>query len=158
MSNIVIVGTSHTIQRDLSHSNFRAYIDGLILEFVIKAIAEEIDAKSIPSQLANKHNLRYVNIEPSPQERATLGIPSLNQIEYSIFLEFDDSHSEDAQIECEKRKQEAYRTREKEWLNRLSLIKDDPILVVCGADHVESFSKLLVQSGYLVTKDSALWE
>lgn len=135
-----------------------AYIDGLILELRIKAIAEEIDVKSIPSQLAKKHSLKYVNIEPSPQERATLGIPSLSQIENSIFMEFDDSHSKDAQIECEKRKQEAYRTREKEWLNRVKSIQDDPILVVCGTDHVESFSKILVQSGYLVTKYCALWE
>ncbi|ELF1354564.1 hypothetical protein ACPFT9_003403 [Vibrio cholerae] len=158
MSNVVIVGTKHTIQRDMSHSDFRSYIDGLISQFGIKVIAEEIDAESIPSYLAKKHDLQYINIEPNPKERAALDIPSLNQIVNSIFMEFDDFNSEDAQVECERRKQKAYRRREKEWLKRVAALQDNPILVVCGANHFESFSELLEQSGFSVTKYCALWE
>ncbi|HHC6615580.1 TPA: hypothetical protein ACN311_004899 [Vibrio parahaemolyticus] len=158
MSDVVIVGTSHTIQRDMSHSGFKSYIEDLISQFGIKVIAEEIDVDSIPSQLAEKHNLQYINIEPNPAERAALGIPSLNLIEHSIFREFDDFDSEEAQAECERRKQEAYRSREQEWLKRVESIQANPILVICGANHFEPFSELLEQSGISVTKHCSLWE
>jgi hypothetical protein len=158
MSNLVIVGTNHTIQRDLSHSAFDSYIGGLISQFGVKVIAEEIDVESIPSRLAKQHTLQYVNIEPTPDERVELGIPSLNQIENSIFMEFDDCHSLEAQVECEKRKQDAYRNREQEWLKRVKSVQDNPILVICGANHFEPFSELLEKNGYSVIKHCALWE
>lgn len=158
MSDVVIVGTSHTIQRDMSHSGFKSYIEGVISQFGIKVIAEEIDVDSIPSQLAEKYNLQYMNIEPNPAERTALGIPSLNQIENSIFMEFDDFDSKEAQVECERRKQEAYRSREQEWLKRVKSIQDNPMLVICGANHFESFSDLLEQCGLSVTKHCSLWE
>jgi hypothetical protein len=138
--------------------DFKSYINGLVNKFGIKAIAEEIDMESIPSELAQDLNLKYVNIEPSPKERVALSIPSLNQIENSIFMEFDNFDSEDAQLECERRKQEVYRAREREWLKRITQIQEDPILVVCGANHFESFSELLDKNDYAVIKDCALWE
>ncbi|WP_152552618.1 hypothetical protein [Aeromonas taiwanensis] len=158
MSSVVIVGTKHTIQRDISHSGFRTYIEGLISQFGIKVIAEEIDVDSIPLYLAKKHNLQYINIEPNLEERAVLGIQNFNQIENSIFMEFDELNSKEAKIECEKRKREAYQRREKEWFKRVKSIQYEPILVVCGANHLESFSDLLEKAGFSVTKHCELWE
>jgi hypothetical protein len=158
MSDVVIVGTRHSIQRNMLHSDFGTYVDKLIYKFSIKVIAEEIDVESISYNLAKKYNLQYVNIEPNPDERVVLGISSLTQIEHDILMDFDDFNSLDAQVECERRKQEAYLSREKEWLKRVASIQDNPILVVCGANHFESFSELLVQNGFSVTKHCALWE
>lgn len=159
MRSVVIVGTRHSIQRDLSQSDFSSYINGLISKYDIKAIAEEIDkVESIPYRSSQDHNLEYVNIEPTPDELKNLKIPTVNQVRLYIFTLFDDEASEEAQNELQNRIEETYRARELEWLRRIDRIQKDHILVVCGANHVDPFSELLEKNSYSVIKACSLWE
>jgi hypothetical protein len=154
-----VIGTSHTIQRDISNSDFRLFINESIEKFSIQAIAEEIDVlNSVASIISHEIDINYQVIEPNVQERVKLGIDTLNQIEHDIFMDFDDCESPEALAEFEERKQSAYRTREQEWLRRIKEMQISPTLVICGANHVSHFSALLTANGFDVVIENELWE
>ncbi|EKO3425079.1 hypothetical protein KW460_05150 [Vibrio fluvialis] len=160
MNKVVIIGTSHSIQWDLERKDFSDYVVTIIKEHCIAAIAEEIDEKpSVLQRVAIEMGLSYLNIEPNAEERADLGIYSnLSMIEYEIFMEFDDHESPEALKETECRKQAGYRLREQEWFNRIKVLNVYPLLVVCGANHVDPFKALLQEKDYIVQVASFLEE
>lgn len=158
LNQIILVGTSHSIQRDKSRSDFSDYIKGLIEKYNIGAIAEEIDDQSVVADLSTKLGVFYRNIEPTPEERKALGISSLNEIDCSIFMEFDDPNSQSAQTESKVRKEKVYARRESEWLARVKNINSFPILVICGANHFQSFGDLLKKNGFQVMDECKLWK
>ena len=159
MSKIVLIGTSHPIQRDKDNIEFSELINESIAKHGIQAIAEEIDVlDSVVSEIAHNLNIDYRVIEPNEQERAKLGIDSLNQIANDIFMKYDDDESPDALAEGEERKQSGFRAREQEWMRRIDKITANPILVVCGANHVSHFSQLLRENTFDVVIESSLWQ
>lgn len=158
MSKVVLVGTNHTIQRDFVRTDFTDYISALVSKYDVKIIAEEIDTNSVPANIAKKLNLGYVVIEPTLQERTSLGIPSLGVIENSIFMDFDDCSSKEAQSELSLRKELVFRSRENEWLKRITTQQSFPILIIFGANHFQPFSELLRQNGFEVVDECPLWE
>ena len=122
-------------------------------------IAEEIDVSdSIVSKLADGLGLEYKIIEPNEQERIALGIDSLNQIELSIFMEFDDADSPEATAECESRNKAAFRAREKEWLERIITMQGKQLLVICGANHITPFYELLKSNDVNALVECQLWD
>ncbi|EGQ8277572.1 hypothetical protein GT901_24495 [Vibrio parahaemolyticus] len=160
MNKVVIIGTSHTTQWNLERHDFSDFVATVVKDHCIVAIAEEIDEKpSVVQRVASELGLGYLNIEPNAEERVALGIYSnLSIIEHDIFMEFDDHESPEALEEIERRKQAGYRLREQEWLNRIKVLNACPLLVVCGANHVEPFMALLQENGYLVQVASSLKE
>lgn len=159
MNNVIVLGTSHNIQRGIKRNpDFEIYIKTLIEKYGIETIAEEIDQLSIAARIAENSVINYTVIEPTSDERLALGIPSLSEIEFGVFMEFDDHSSEEAKEQLKIRKESSYRAREKEWLNRLNVIVDCPILVICGANHFEPFSALLSENKYDVVRECKCWE
>lgn len=159
LTQIVLIGTSHPIQRDSTRADFREYINKNITKYNVDGIAEEIDVSdSIVSDIAGHLGLEYKIIEPNEQERIALGIDSLNQIEVNIFMEFDDHDSLGATTKCEALKQSTFRVREKEWLKRIKTMQGKQLLVICGANHIKPFCELLKNSNFNVVVECELWE
>ncbi|WP_281716325.1 hypothetical protein [Alteromonas sp. CyTr2] len=159
MTEVVLVGTLHSKQRDKETTNFSNYIKETITKYDIDALAEEIDIHdSVVFDISNELNIEYKIIEPNEHERIALGIDSLNQIEFAILMLFDDVESVEAKSECEKRKQQTYREREQEWLKRVKAMRGQRILVICGAAHINTFNQLLKKSNFNVIIECSLWE
>lgn len=159
LTEVVLVGTKHPIQRHKQTTHFYDYINATIKKYDIDGLAEEIDIQdSVIFDISNELNIEYKIIEPNEQERIALGIDSLNQVRYGILVEFDDDASIEATTECEKRKQQTYREREQEWLKRIKAMRGNRILVVCGAAHITPFNKLLNSNDFNVKIECSLWE
>lgn len=159
MTQVVLIGTRHSIQRDFTRSDFREYIKSNIAKHNVDAIAEEIDVNdSVVSDITTNLGLEYKIVEPNEQERIALGIDSFNQIENSIFMEFDNYESLEAAAECEARKQNTFRAREKEWLKRLDTMQGKQLLMICGANHITPFYELLKSLSFNVVIECELWE
>lgn len=159
LTEVILVGTLHSKQRDKQTSNFSDYIKATIKKYDIDGLAEEIDIlNSVVFDISKELDMEYKIIEPNEEERADLGINSLNQVEFSITMLFDDAESNEAKTECEKRKQHTYRQREMEWLKRIKTMQCERILVVCGAAHIIPFDELLVKNNYNVKIACPLWE
>ena len=156
---IILVGTSHTIQRGEKRSPvFHKYIEHLVSKkYKIQVLAEEIDVNSVVAKIASSALIDYLIIEPTPEERTALGIQSLNIIEHNIFMEYDDVNSKKAKDECTKQKENVYRLREKEWLKRVNSINKFPVLIICGAEHFIPFAELLRQNDYEVVEECENW-
>jgi len=155
---VVLIGTNHTIQRDRGRTDFTQYVDESIRKNGVKSVAEEINVETSTSDIAREIGLEYLVIEPTPEERVALEIPSLGQIENSIFMDFDDPNSLEAKEELSKRKENSYRTREEEWLKRINTLQASPTLIICGAHHFSSFKTLLQQNGYEVIDECPIWQ
>lgn len=155
---MVLIGTKHSVQRDIERIDFEKYVVGTVQKYGVKTIAEEIDIESLCSRVANDKNLNYTVIEPNEEERIELGIPSASAIENSIFMDFDDANSLEAQAETLVKKDKAVKDREGEWLRRIKAQIHFPVLVICGASHFQSFGELLRGNNYEVVKECPLWE
>ena len=158
MNSVVLLGTRHSVQRDHGRTEFTRYLENLVKRYDVKTVAEEIDKESVAAALASRLRIDYKIIEPTPEERKKLGILSENEIECSVFFEYDDIDSQEAQSESASRKQSASDSREKEWLERVKSINNFPVLVICGAFHFQSFGSLLRNYGFQVTEECGLWE
>ena len=159
MKRIILLGTNHSIQRgEIRNPEFGYYIENIISNYKPQTIAEEIDKISVAAKIASSGGVKYSIIEPTIEERKALRILSISEIEFSIFMEFDDQMSVEAQAELTKRKESVYRAREQEWLNRLTSINDWPVLVICGANHFDPFCKLLQKNGHEVVRECKDWE
>jgi hypothetical protein len=89
MINIVILGTSHPVQKDdIDGDCLRVLIKSLIKTHGIKAMAEEIDdtCQSIAQGICQELGLGYINIEPTRQEKEVLGIDEPGHIEAEIIM------------------------------------------------------------------------
>ena len=161
MKKVILIGTSHTIQRGKSlNPDFRNYVECLVRAYAPQAIAEELEqtAASVASQIATLVGLPYFIIEPTVEERKQLGIPSINEIDNHIFMGFEDITSLEARDESIKYKESAYRARENEWFRRLNKINKWPVLVICGAAHYTPFSDLLQKNGIDVIAECEDWK
>lgn len=156
MKKAVLVGTSHSIQRN--DSEFKSYIEELCNEHNICAIAEEIDNEctSIASGVAKQLDIAYKIIEPTPEESIGLCIEQPKKIEYDLMSKYDLSDWPQypsagnlpsiVYNDYYERLQFTYRKREYDWLVRIQSLNIWPVLIICGKDHVEPFSKLLISS------------
>jgi hypothetical protein len=80
--------------------------------------------------------------DPDENERQTLGILGEAKLDYhKWYYEWTDE-------EFESRKTLDNQKRELIWLDRLQNIFIDPMLFVCGIDHLRSFSALLEGSDF----------
>lgn len=159
MKKVILVGTRHSIQRG-GHPGFKPYVESLIVKYSPQAIAEELDQSvaSVANEIAISVGLLHSIIEPTPEERRQLKIPSINEIEHDIFMEFDDSNSIEAQNQHAMRKENSYRARELEWFKRLNYLNTWPVLVICGFAHYLPFAKLLKEKGLEVIAENEDFE
>jgi hypothetical protein len=170
MTSVFVVGTNHGIQRGESlKDDFKSYVTHLCLANNINVIAEEINddaeyvvAKDVCEELSICHKI----IDPNPRDYDRLGVTEYHKIVYEIMrrhdLELspsiDNGSPQKALDEFESRKRvEHHRPREIEWLRRIQENDTWPVLVICGADHFDSFYKLLLQNGIKTTRADPNW-
>jgi hypothetical protein len=176
MKEVILLGTSHSIQRgEKSPDQFQELIKHVYAESRFVCIAEEIENGNIyiAERFCNLNNLIYLCIEPDPQERIDLDIPSANQIAFQVIDEFDEKYPEigmwpenpseeslpsEVWKKYSKLTESSYRAREAEWLKRLVSFNLWPVLCICGANHFKHFSELLCANGIQVTPLSNDWE
>ncbi|HCM1082217.1 TPA: hypothetical protein N2859_004680 [Vibrio parahaemolyticus] len=168
MKQVILLGTNHTLQR--GNTQFATYIRDLVSQYQIKCIAEEIDAPepSSASELAKDHNINHIVIEPTPDERASLGIPNLNIVSRTLMDKYDlsfwpsDATAEELPDgmydEFEAITQQTHRLREQEWWKRITNNDIWPCLVICGASHFDAFKKLLLNKNVTVIDAHSCWE
>jgi len=170
MKTALLLGTNHPIQRgEKQKDSFKSYLVKLCFTYKVKAIAEEIDDKDryVAEDLCDVHNIKYKIIEPTLSERLGLRIENINDVIREVMERYEisewpdkpsaDSLSPEAYKEYDTRTQTIFRKRESEWLRRINKLDIWPVLIICGADHYESFYKLLVASGINVVNKENKW-
>ena len=135
--NLFLIGTSHKFQKGLNNAPVGCYaeFENLIRETAsfnsVKVIAEEMSVaalgscKSLCKEVAGEIGVAHIFCDPDNSEREALGLPKI-----------DDA--------------ETWGAREEHWLSRLQGA-DFPILFVCGANHVASFTDKCIARGIFVT-------
>jgi hypothetical protein len=162
MKAVVLVGTAHTIQLG-QLGDIKAFEERLLAlcnEFEVLAIGEEMStdvlasrgvSETIGARVARKLGLPHIYCDPSPAERKRLDITSVQDIQLQAFHEmWTDQQKRD-------RLAEHFATVERYWLDRLRDTNKWPALYVCGANHVDSFGRLLEASGHRAPIADADW-
>lgn len=172
MKRVLLIGTSHTVQRgERSPEKFEQLISDLYSKYGFMGIAEEIDKgeEYLSESFCNQNNLKYLCLEPDEVERRKLGIQPRHLMVKDVIDEFEEEYPQIRSWELEKlpkqvRKKfqtlldESYRARENEWWERLSAQNYWPMLCVCGAEHFEPFKCLLQKNGIEVTCVHGDWQ
>ena len=169
MRKIFLVGTEHQYQRGekLSHE-FGNFLQKLCIDAEIRLIAEEIkfDEKLVVARvIAKELNIHHVIIDPDPSQYDEYEVKRINRIQFEVMQLFDldsfpDSNdiSDPVAIEYLERMVEQHnKPREKVWLSRIEAENIWPTLVICGADHVTSFSNLLNHNDIQVSVIEKHW-
>tara|TARA_R110002050_G_scaffold57423_5_gene129373 strand:+ start:300972 stop:301382 length:411 start_codon:yes stop_codon:yes gene_type:complete len=134
----------------------------LILAEEINDNAELIVAKKVCSELGINHLI----IEPNPSDYTMLGIASYARIQYEVMCAHDldeapsayNNSPDEALAEFESRiALEHNIPREREWLKMILNNNVWSVLVICGANHFQSFCGLLTQNGIHVIKSTSNW-
>ena len=156
-----LIGVDHDVQHD-GHVNrlpkdrasdirkrFQRFIESVVRKEKAQIIAEVgchevwllLEATTTMAKLAAERlGIEHRFIEPCGVERERLGIPSGSY-----------AHLPEAQQEA------IYKLREQFWFRSLEDVSFSPIVVVCGARHVSSFSELLSTNGKDFTIVDAAW-
>ena len=171
MKVVILLGTEHSIQLGKKYlEDFRVILTEECKKYAIKAISEEINQKSIASDLAIEHKLEYLIADPDKNERIRRNIPV--DIELNLILEYknqypniaiwpnqpsQDNLPSEVWEEYMRRNFNENRLREKVWIEKISTMKHGPILFICGTHHFNEFSRLLKASGFQVIESSKDW-
>ena len=133
------------------YSRFRAYVESAVRTNQVAGIAEEAiheegDGRSIAMLVAEglQPPLPYIPCEPGHEQRAAMGIPTDTQILQNRPLELlgrDLAAYRDAEL------RRYFRLREKYWLERIQKARLRSVLLVCGANHVPTFTCYLAENG-----------
>ena len=171
-TRLYLVGTSHCYQYGAGAKRkvvctvaqeraFRDFIRSLALQLKAVGLAEELNEEgllaaeksaSVLQALAQELAVPHLLCEPSRSERAALGAHEETWIRSIAFM--DEKTEAEVQLELG----EQFRKRETVWLDRLESFALWPILFVCGADHVTSFSSRAAGRDVVVVLVHADWQ
>lgn len=140
--------------------------DGLRIDGVTRTICDEVAQDLL-------HN-KSLFVDPTNDERTELGIENVDvvrtQISFEAFMRAPPGTGQDDigrdsivretanSIAADPRICASHEEREREWLRRLKGQGVFPVLLVCGADHVRSFTDLARSDGLAVTIAYSDWE
>ena len=146
-------------KKDWESENPDAWPD-VDIESILKNCEEALEwhkeGMSIPQRVAKELSLKPLFCDPDGEQRASLEI----EYESAIELERDFEHRISAE-KADRRIRESRIKREQYWLKRLQEKVPEseyPVLFICGATHVESFSKLLEDNDFDVRCIRDNWE
>jgi hypothetical protein len=169
---LFLIGTHHNYQYGVGssygdgcsldeESAFRRLVDSAARKLAVRALAEELNEdgltehgvqRSVLQQQAAALELQHCFCEPGRAERAALGIHSRTNVRSTALMRGW------AEEEVTRRQLAEFRKRESVWCDRLLRLNTWPVLFVCGADHVSSFSFLLLERGLEVQVLESCWE
>jgi hypothetical protein len=147
-----ILGTSHIYQREDdsceigSIEAFIKYLNKICHSYGINAIGEEMSVsaledynriESIPAKFATAHGKFHKYCDPTRDEKIKLGIKEPHDVRLDAKLK---GFSEE---EAKRLDWEEALKREPYWLYKIQELNKWPLLFICGANHVESFTSLL---------------
>lgn len=143
--NLYSIGTSHTYQKGMlcapagCYDEFKSLVRDVAQRYGVKTIAEELSAEclgaiaaSLCAEVANDLSIYHLFCDPNKAERQAAGLP----------LE-----------DCPA----TWGPRECEWLRRLGGC-EFPVMFVCGANHVDSFSAKCGDKGIAVEVLARDWQ
>lgn len=169
---VFLIGTHHTYQYGVGssydggctheeESAFRHMVEGAARRFAFRGLAEELNedglsehkvTRSVLQQQAAALGLPHCFCEPGRDERSALGIQQGSDVEITGWIR---GWSKD---ELKQHLLAEFNKRETVWFDRLLGFDKWPILFVCGANHVPSFSSLLQERGVEVEVLETCWE
>jgi hypothetical protein len=150
---LLLVGTSHDYQipGNAGANDFQAVLENLSREHSVRAIAEEhsLDAlrmanalETICKKVARRLGLQHAYCDPGIEDRKSLGVQQENDIKMRKF--------HDRSIDFQNELRISHLKREQFWMDRVCELNCWPLLFVCGANHIESFSTLSRKQGAVV--------
>lgn len=169
---VFIIGTHHTYQYGVGSTYgdgctkeeefaFRHLVESAAAKFAARALAEELNEDglsehnvtlSVLQLQAAALGLPHCFCEPGRAERAALGIQQGSEVEVTGWIR---GWSQD---EVKTHLLAQFHKRETVWCDRLLAFDKWPVLFVCGADHVDTFSSLLPERGMEAEVLETCWE
>ena len=169
MKKVILIGTSHPIQEGkILKRKFKKYLKRLCSQYNINVLGEEtkVEGITVGYSLSKGLNLDYIIIDPHPDKYNELNIKSINQVQYEILFKYNinpypekiEDLDEKIYIEyLQQLKIEHMEPREQYWLQIIKNHNKYPMLVTCGSDHFESFSRLIEANDIEVMKIKNKW-
>lgn len=163
---VFLIGTNHKVQYIYKNTNrnrplielsksFARYLEEQVKDS--KMIAEELNEEAIRRNIneakdstacsvAGKLGIDHKFCDPDPAERKTLGIPSESEIKKQLGLGICLNDEELKKLVEEEKKY--WHIKEQFWLDEIKDKLHEPIIFICGSDHIERFKLLVVREGY----------
>lgn len=172
---IYLVGINHSVQykKDALSKDFLIFVKDAISKYSIKIIAEEWNAEadklrdvkeSNLSTLSRKLKIDLIQIEAEEKYKDQFNILKrsyiIKKIKEQIPLKSTDDYWKQLQLENIYHEQN-FRPRELYWIKKITPYTKQNILLVCGNDHIETFSSLLEESNinfFILSKDRWILE
>jgi hypothetical protein len=122
-------------------------IDALKIDLIAEEFSEEaLQRHGIKSttvqRFCRRNKMSHIFIDPGPEERTRLGIISRGTVLKESYNRQEYFKPKDYSRFVEEVK-ETFKPREKYWFEKIKPNLKKDILVICGWDHMISFSKLL---------------
>lgn len=161
---LYIFGTSHAYQRPdpkLARNQvdaFEAELRDICSKFSICLLSEEnnLEAQkekglpdSLPCKIAHGIGVSHIYCDPNRAQRNNAGIRQANDVRITGF--FDDLSEDEIATQID----ESYKLRERFWLKEIERHGLWPVLLVCGANHVQSLTE---QAGSMGLEVHVLYE
>lgn len=147
---IYLIGVFHNFQTE-KHPKFLDFLRDTCSDLRIKSIGEEMSTdalrlakveKSTVLEIAEEFRLPHSYCDPDEKERSYRGILGKQDLQMQQF--FNNLSDE----EIEDLKAEHYKKRESVWLEKIRDVFVEPMLFICGIQHLDSFSSLLTRNGF----------
>lgn len=164
-----LVGVNHAHQYpghpNANANGFSHFLRSQVCQHAIDILVEEMSKEALGAQrlehstvelLAKELGINHVYCDPDSGERATLGIPSYEELKAKRGIGRAVFEDDAKKLECDERA--LWPLREGEWLRRAELLDAARPLFVIGPNHIASFSVRLRQERYTVTVLTARWE
>lgn len=167
---VFLIGTNHKVQYIYKNEDrnrplielvksFAHYLEEQAEALKITLIAEELNEEAISTKseiakdstahsVATKHGINHKFCDPDIAERKALGIPSNCEIRNQLGLPHGLNNEELEIFEEEEKKY--WHKREQFWFDNIKDRLQEPIIFICGSDHVERFESLMLKKGYEV--------
>ena len=170
---LYLIGTSHVYQFGAGAAfgsstcsiaqadAFRTILSDACKSYRIAAVAEELNEQalaevdkqvSVPYEVASSLGLPHCYCEPNCDERASLRIREENAV--IAFGQIGGKSSE----EINRLVLVEWRKREEIWLERIPALQAWPVLFVCGALHIPTFTDLVRSRGIPCELIAENWE
>lgn len=142
---------------------FSSCLSRLVQVRSIDLIAEELNEEalalwkacaSVAQNVAKLYGIRHLFCDPDSNERKRLGIKTRKEIASDLGYGRVLTHDQSAEVDAVEKKY--FGIREQCWLDRLREHEFNKALLIIGADHIDSFCRLLTENRLayeLLTRD-----
>ena len=169
MKSAALIGINHADQyprhKDDRSDLFCKFVKQQAISLAVDFIAEEMSREVLVRKKVYLSSVeiaawsicvRHRLCDPDSAERKALGIPSYDELMEARGISlYSISEMEEKLLEADERLY--WPIREKEWLDRIQGANHRSLLFILGAQHVESFARLLEQAQYHVNDISPQW-